>query len=128
MPAQKILYVDYGDHQPALAKVPLENAVAVADEGRSWQLEPTSRAFETYYALGAQGFTPNWPAARLPILEAAHLPTVIVEAAGLPLDPVFKRRAQLLKTCKGLYATCRDRVAVLAFQRWLVGTGYLAQR
>ena len=128
LPAQKILYVDYGDHQPALAKVPLENAVAVADEGRSWQLEPTSRAFETYYALGAQGFTPSWPAAGLPILEAAHLPTVIVEAAGLPLDPVFKRRAQLLETCKGLYATCRDRGAVLAFQRWLVGTGYLAQR
>jgi hypothetical protein len=127
-PDRKILYVDYGDHQPALAKVPLDNAIAIADEGRSWQLDPTSRAFETFYAINAQGFTPPWPASYLPMVEAAHLPTIIVQAAGLPLDPVFQKRARLLETCKGLYATCADRASVLAFQRWLVSTGYLAQR
>jgi hypothetical protein len=128
VPSRKILYVDYGDHQPALAKVPLDNALAIADEGRSWQLDPTSKAFETYFAVKAQGFEPRWPDSYLPMLEAAHLPTIIAQAAGLPLDAVYKRRARLLEVCKGLYATCPDRAAVLNFQRWLVSTGYLAQR
>ncbi len=128
LPGRKILYVDYGDHQPALAKVPLEDNRAIADEGRSWQLDPRSKAFETYYAIAAQGFTPSWSASSMSLVEAANLPTVIAEAAGLPLDEVFKRRAQLLETCNGLYATCDNRAAVLNFQRWLVSTGRLAQR
>ena len=128
LPGQKILYVDYGDHQPALAKVPLEDNRAIADEGRSWQLDPFSKAFETYYAIAAQGFAPSWSASSLPLVEAASLPTIIAEAAGLPFDEVFKRRARLLETCGGLYATCDNRAAVLNFQRWLVSTGRLARR
>ena len=128
LPDHKILYVDYGDHQPALAKVPLDNNRAIADEGRSWQLDPESKAFQTYYSLSAQGFTPSWSAAALPIVEAANLPTVIAEAAGLPLDEVFKRRAELLRACNGLYATCPNRAIVLNFQRWLASTGRLALR
>ncbi len=126
LPDRKILYVDYGDHQPGLAKVPLDNNRAIADEGRSWQLDPTSKAFETYYAISAQGFDPAWPAAGLPLVEAANLSTIIAQAAGLPLDEVFLRRAQLLETCNGLYATCANRAAVLNFQRWLAATGRLA--
>ena len=127
MPDQKILYVSYGDHQPALAKVPLENNRAIADEGRSWQLDATSKAFETSFSIDAQGFTPIIRGAGLPIVEIAHLPVITVAAAGLPLDNVFERRAWLLDRCQGLYATCPDRPAVLAFQRWLVDSRWIAQ-
>ena len=127
MPDQRILYVSYGDHQPALAKVPLDNNRAIADEGRSWQLDPTSKAFETSFSVDAQGFTPVLHGADLPIVEIAHLPIITVIAAGLPLDNVFERRAWLMDRCHGLYATCADRTAVLAFQRWLVDSRWIAQ-
>ena len=124
---RKILYVGYGDHQPALAKVPLENNRAIADEGRSWQLDHESKAFETYFTLDAQGFTPRFAGADHRIVEIANLPVITVIAAGLPLDPVFARRERLMARCDGLYATCKDRASVLAFQRWLVDSRWIAQ-
>jgi hypothetical protein len=127
MPTREILQIGYGDHQPGLAKIPLANAQAVGDNGTSWQLDPTSKAFETYYSIDAQNFKPVWQGRDLPIVEVAHLATIAVIAAGLPLDAVYQRRAQLLTTCKGLYATCADRAAVLTFQRWLVDSHWLAQ-
>jgi hypothetical protein len=128
VPERKILYVGYGDHQPALATVPVEDAANVADDGKSWQLDPTSRAFETYYTIDTQGFTPAPSGSGIALLEAAHLPTVIVQAAGLPLDPVYRQRVALMGECKGLYATCEEQGKVLAFQRWLLDSGLLAQR
>jgi len=127
LPENRILYVGYGDHQPALAKVPLENNRAIADEGRSWQLDHESKAFETYFTLDAQGFTPKFPGADHRIVEIANLPVITVIAAGLPLDPVFARRERLMARCDGLYATCKDRGSVLAFQRWLVDSRWIAQ-
>ncbi len=76
MPARRILYVDYGDHQPSLAAMPLKQATAIADGGKSWQMGPGVRGFETFYAVSAQGFMPVWPSRTIPILEAAHLPIV----------------------------------------------------
>ena len=128
LPGQRILFVDYGDHQPALARMPLEEATRIANEGSFWQLDPASKAFSTYYAIAAQGFVPSLPAPGQVALEAAHLPTVIVEAAGLPLDPVFSKRVRLMQHCRGLYASCADRAAVLTFQRWLTDAGWVSQR
>lgn len=122
-----ILYVGYGDHQPALAKVPLANNRAIADDGRSWQLDHESKAFETYFTLDAQGFTPRFPGADHPIVEISNLPVITIAAAGLPMDPVFARRERLMARCDGLYATCKDRASVLAFQRWLVDSRWIAQ-
>ena len=127
LPDHRILYVGYGDHQPALAKVPLENNRAIADDGRSWQLDHESKAFETYFTLDAQGFTPRFPGAGHPIVEISNLPVITVAAAGLPMDQVFARRERLMARCNGLYATCKDRASVLAFQRWLVDSRWIAQ-
>ena len=127
LPGRRILHVGYGDHQPALAKVPLENNRAIADEGRSWLLDRESKAFETYFTVEAQGFTPKRAGAGHPSVEIANLPVITVFAAGLPLDPVFARREKLMAQCDGLYATCKDRAAILAFQRWLVDSRWIAQ-
>lgn len=128
LPGRRILYVDYGDHQPSLAAMPLQSSKRIADGGRIWQLDPQSKAFETYYAIDAQGFEPALPDPKQPILEVAHLPLVLVRAAGLPLDPVFARRQEIMERCNGLYATCADQDAILEFQRWLVDSGWISQK
>lgn len=127
-PKQPFLFVNYGDHQPALTRLPLEKATEIADKGTAWQLNPTSKAFETYYSIETMGFAPRVAMPDTPILEIPHLATLTVAAAGLPLDPVYERRLWLMNVCKGLYTTCTDRAAVLAFQRWMVDSRWIVQR
>ena len=127
-PDRPFLFVSYGDHQPALTRLPLSNAQEIANTGATWQLDPTSKGFTTYYAIEGQGFTPKIELPRASIVEAPHLPTLTIAAAGLPLDAVYARRMHLLEHCDGLYATCADRGALMAFQRWLVDAGWIAQR
>jgi hypothetical protein len=127
-PGKPFLFVGYGDHQPAMARLPLENASEIADTGRAWQLEPTSRAFETYYSIDGLGFSPRISLPVGPVVEIPHLATLAVAAAGLPLDPVYERRWWLMQTCRGLYTSCSDKGAVMAFQRWMVDAGWMAQR
>jgi hypothetical protein len=127
-PGKPFLFVGYGDHQPALARLPLENALELADKGSAWQLDPASRAFETYYSIEGLGFTPAIAMPDAPIIEIPHLATIAVAAAGLPLDSVYQRRWWLMGTCKGLYTSCADKGAVMGFQRWLADSGWMAQR
>ena len=127
-PDHPFLFVSYGDHQPALTRLPLNNAQDIANTGATWQLDPASKGFTTYYAVEGQNFMPRMELPRASILEVPHLPTIMIAAAGLPLDPVYARRLQLLEHCDGLYATCADRGALMAFQRWLVDAGWIAQR
>jgi len=126
-PGQPFLFVNYGDHQPALTRLPLAHATEIADKGVAWQLDPTSRAFDTYYAIEGLNFTLKTPPPDVPILEISHLATLTVAAAGLPLDPVFERRMWLIDKCDGLYANCKDRGAVLAFQRYMLDSGWIVQ-
>ena len=126
-PRQPFLFVNYGDHQPALARLPLAHATEIADKGVAWQLDPASRAFETYYAIEGLNFTPKTQLPDVPILEVPHLAALTVAAAGLPLDPVFERRMWLIDKCDGLYASCKDRGAVLAFQRYMLDSGWIVQ-
>ncbi|MET0607120.1 MAG: sulfatase-like hydrolase/transferase [Beijerinckiaceae bacterium] len=128
LPTAPVLFVSYGDHQPALRKIPLRDAIGIADAGRSDSLQPSSIGFETYYAIDAQNFTPRLPADEPAILEIPYLPSMIVAAAGLPRDEVFERREQLRELCRGLYHTCPYRQHVLKFHRWLADSGWLQTR
>lgn len=126
-PGQPFLFVNYGDHQPALARLPLSNAVEIADKGVAWQLDPTSKAFETYYAIDGLNFSPKTALPKVPVLEIPHLAALTVAAAGLPLDQVLQRRLWLIDRCNGLYVSCEDRGAVLAYQRFLIDSGWIVQ-
>jgi hypothetical protein len=125
-PERAVLYVSYGDHQPALRRIPLRDALRIADDGAARELGPTSPGFETYFALDGQNLTPQVAEAEPDILEIPHLPTVLIEAAGLPLDAVFARRRDLMRLCGGLYHTCPYRPAILKFHRWLADSGWIA--
>ena len=127
-PGKPFLFVSFGDHQPALARLPLERAIEIADRGTAWQLDPASPAFTTYYSIEAMNFQPRISMPQYPVLEIPHLATLAVAAAGLPLDPVYDRRLWLMNQCNGLYTTCADRGAVLAFQRWMVDSRWIVQR
>lgn len=128
LPQTPILFVGYGDHQPALRKIPLKNAIGIANDGRSDALQPSSIGFETYYSIDAQNFTPPMPANEPSILEIPYLSTMILQAAGLPLDPVHERREELRSVCKGLYFTCPYRQQVLSFHRWMADSGWIEMR
>ena len=125
MPREKILFVSYGDHQPALRAIPLKGVVEVANDGRSDVLPPSSIAFETFYALDGQNIKPHVIENEPSLLEVPFLSTIVVKAAGLPLDPVFEKRLTLLRDCYGLYHTCAARHHILTFHRWLADSGWL---
>jgi hypothetical protein len=120
-PGKPFLFVSYGDHQPALARLPLENAVDLADKGTAWQLDPTSRAFETYFAIEGQNFAPRLTMPRRDITEIPHLPTLTLMAAGLPLDGVATHRRHMMEICRGVFYGCADKGAVIAYRSWING-------
>ena len=125
-PGEKFLFVAYGDHQPALAQLPFENAQLVADKGLSWQLDPSARAFETYYSVEGLRFVPRIVMPNVQVIEIPHLATLAVVAAGLPLDSVYQLRWSLLETCQGLFVSCEDKSVLTAFQKWLSDDGWIS--
>jgi hypothetical protein len=44
---------------------------------------------DVYYAIDAVNFMPADVSSALDTLDAAYLPLVVLEAAGVPLDPSF---------------------------------------
>jgi hypothetical protein len=108
------LIVHYGDHQPVLTQ---RLDYQFAGDAR--------RAFRTFYAI--EGL--NVPAelvgrGRGADLDIAFLGTVTLQAAGLPLDPIFSTRASLLGECGAGYfasASLRKR----QFHRTLVDLGLI---
>ena len=46
------------------------------------------RYFSTYYAIDGINYRPHNLSSALETLDAAYLPIVLQEAAGIPLDPV----------------------------------------
>jgi len=60
------------------------------------------RYFSTYYALDGINSRPPDLSSALEILDAAYIPIVIQEAAGVPLDPSFEEQRRT--SCSGARA------------------------
>jgi len=56
-------------------------------------------------------------------IEAAYLPLVIQEAAGIPLDPSFEEQKKIMLRCKGLFYACKDGAEARRFNRLLIDAG-----
>jgi len=106
------LIVHYGDHQPVLTRR-IDRQLA----------ENPRRAFRTFYAIEALNSPPAlFAPGRGVDLDIAFLGTVALQAAGLPLDPLFSTRASLFDECGASYfasASMRKR----RFHRTLVDVG-----
>ena len=121
-PDQSFLVLRFGDHQPAISQKLLEPGIdrkLLAQ--RLMAADP--RYFSTYYALDGINFRPADLSSALETLDAAYLPIVIQEAAGIPLEPSFEEQKKIMLRCKGLFYACRDGAEARRFNRMLIDAG-----
>jgi hypothetical protein len=115
LPGRPMLIVHYGDHQPVVAGQ-INRKLRLADDER--------RAFRTFYAMETLNMPDRLVPGRGADLDIAFLGTVVLQQAGLPLDPVFATRASLLDQCRETYfASPSERKR--RFHRTLVDLGLI---
>ncbi len=125
-PGEPFLIVRFGDHQPLFAKHivdPMLDSVAIGrriDAG-----DP--RYFMTYYAIDALNFRPADLSSATTGLEAAYLPLVVLEAAGIPLDASFAEQKRIFGRCNGQFYLCANGAEVRRFNRLLIDAGLIKQ-
>ena len=58
-------------------------------------------------------------------VDAAYLPIVIQDAAGVPLDPSFAEQRNIMLRCKGIFYTCSKGAEARRFNRMLIDAGLI---
>jgi len=125
-PNEPFLVVRFGDHQPLFAKKIIDPALDDAAIGRRIEAGDP-RYFRTYYAIDAINFQPADLASAVDGLDAAYLPLVVLEAAGMPLNPSFAEQKRILKRCNGLFYLCAAGAETRRFNRLLIDAGLIKQ-
>ena len=121
-PDQSFLVLRFGDHQPALSQKLLEPGIDRKSLGqRLMTADP--RYFSTYYALDGINFRPPDLSSALETIDAAYVPLVIQEAAGVSLDPSFKEQKKIMLRCKGAFYACKGGAEARRFNRLLIDAG-----
>jgi hypothetical protein len=118
-PDQSFLVLRFGDHQPAISQKLLEPGI---DRKLLAQRMMTAdqRYFSTYYALDGINFRPPDLSSALEKLDAAYIPLVIQDAAGIPLDPSFKEQKSIMLRCNGVFYDCKKGAEARRFNRLLI--------
>ena len=123
-PGEAFLIVRFGDHQPYFARnlidpeqddSMLARHIAAADP----------RFLTTYYAINAINFTPRDLSSAVNALDAPYLPLIVLEAAGVPLDPSFAEQKKILQRCHGLFYHCNGGAEARRFNRLLIDAGLI---
>jgi hypothetical protein len=123
-PAESFLIVRYGDHQPQFGPRVIDPSLGQEAVARALEAAD-SRYFTTYYAIDAVNFTPADLSSAIDRLDAAYLPLVLQEAAGVSLDPGFAEQKKILQRCHGLFYRCADGAEARRFNRLLIDAGLL---
>jgi hypothetical protein len=123
-PGDPFLLVRFGDHQPALTKWHMEPGLDFAALTRRIQAYDP-RYLTTYYSINAINFQPADVSSALDTLDAPYLPIVVLEAAGLPLDPSFAEQKAILQRCRGLFYSCAGGAEARRFNRLLIDAGLI---
>jgi len=123
-PGEPFLIVRFGDHQPDFAKLIIDPAIDKEELGRRLYAHDP-RYFTAYYAIDAINYRPVNLSSALDLLDAPYLPLVVLEAAGLPLDPTFVEQKKILARCNGLFYGCRDGTEASRFNRLLIDAGLI---
>ena len=125
-PGEPFLLVRYGDHQPDFSTQILEpKRDRAAIKQSIMKFDP--KYYTTYYAIDAINFKPADTSSAADILDGPYLPLVILEAAGLPLDPSFVEQKNILKRCKGIFYSCNGGAEARRFNRLLIDAGLIKQ-
>ncbi|WP_371682816.1 sulfatase-like hydrolase/transferase [Bradyrhizobium sp. SK17] len=123
-PAQPFLIVRYGDHQPEFSPQLLDPELDEAGIGKKL-MDYDPRYYATYYAIDAVNFEPVKSPAVMDTIDAAYLPLVIQEAAGIPLDPSFEEQKAIMLRCNGAFYSCKDGAEARRFNRLLIDAGII---
>jgi sulfatase-like protein len=123
-PGEPFLIVRYGDHQPEFSPQILDPKLDEAGIGRKLEsYDP--RYYATYYAIDAVNFEPVQSPAVMDTIDAAYLPLVIQEAAGIPLDPSFEEQKRIMLRCKGVFYACNEGAEAKRLNRLLINAGMI---
>jgi hypothetical protein len=123
-PNEPFLIVRFGDHQPMFAKKIVEAGLDDSAIGRRIDAADP-RFFTTYYAIDALNFKPADLSSATSGLDAAYLPLVILEAAGVPLDASFAEQKRIFQRCNGLFYLCANGAEARRFNRLLIDAGMI---
>src|SRR5262245_35060533 len=123
-PDESFLIVRFGDHQPAISQKLIEPGIDRAHLAKRL-MAADRRYFSTYYAVDTVNFRPADLSSALERLDAAYLPIVIQDAAGVPLDPSFAEQKSIMFRCKGIFYTCNKGAEARRFNRLLIDAGLI---
>jgi hypothetical protein len=124
LPGEPIMIVRFGDHQPSFAKHMVDPKLDDTVLARRIA-EADPRFLATYYTVEGINFKPADLSSALDVLDAPYLPIVVMEAAGLPLDPSFAEQKRILKRCNGLFYRCAAGGEAKRFNRLLIEAGLI---
>jgi phosphoglycerol transferase MdoB-like AlkP superfamily enzyme len=123
-PDQSFLVLRFGDHQPAISQKLLEPGIDQASLGKRL-MTSDPRYFSTYYAIDGINYSPANLSSALETLDAAYIPLVLQEAAGVPLDTSFAEQKSIMLRCKGTFYACRKGAEARRFNRLLIDAGMI---
>ncbi len=123
-PADSFLVVRYGDHQPQFGAALIDGGLA--REGAVKRPKASDpRYLTTYYAIDTVNFAPANLSSAFDGLDAPYLPIVLLEAAGVPLDPTFLDQRAMLHHCNGLFYRCEAGAPSRRLNRLLIDVGLI---
>ncbi len=123
-PGQSFLVLRFGDHQPAISQKLLEPGID--QKSLAKRLMATDpRYYSTYYAIDGINYRPQNLSSALDTLDAAYLPLVLQEAAGIPLDSTFKEQKSIMLRCNGTFYACKKGAEARRFNRLLIDAGMI---
>lgn len=116
---QPTVLLHFGDHQPSFD-----------GEIRNLQrrLPPALQPFHdylTYYMLKSN--FAGAPIPDYPMLDIAFLPSMVLQAAGVPTDPYFSAATALRSRCNGLYDDCAVPGLLASYHAWTIGRLHVYQ-
>ena len=117
--AQPTVLVHFGDHQPSF-----EGLIRAMPRTLPAALQPY-RDYLTYYMIKSNFAGPALPS--YPMLDIAFLPSMVLQAAGLPEDPYFSALTALRTRCNGLYDDCRIPGLLPSYLGWTFGRLHVYQ-
>jgi hypothetical protein len=123
-PDESFLVVRFGDHQPAISQKLLEPGIDRAKLAKRL-MTSDPRYYATYYAIDGINYSPANLSSALETLDAAYLPLVLQEAAGLPLDASFREQKSIMLRCQGAFYSCRKGAEARRFNRMLIDAGMI---
>lgn len=123
-PTEPFLIVRYGDHQPEFSSLIIEPNLSEGDIAKRLMVYDP-RYYATYYAIDSVNFKPVGSPTAMETIDAAYLPLVVQDAAGIPLDPSFEEQKKIMLRCKGLFYSCKDGAEARRFNRLLIDAGFI---